>query len=187
VRGHDDGVAGKHRKNPHHRGRHRKPPSVAQRALPAGTAVAVIAAGAIVFTQGFADGSTSDGNPRPTASSPAPVEPPPSVLALHLERPSTVHHKVVVHQPKAQHQPRHHPAAYSLLIADTGPDCYVQVTNRHGKLLVRRILHGRQHLHFRQHGLNVVLGNAGAVRVAVNGERFRRAGRSGEVRRFHIH
>jgi hypothetical protein len=175
-------VAGRHRKNPHHRGRHRKPPSVAQRALPAGTAVAVIAVGAIVATQGFADGSSPHRTPQPGAASPAPVDPPPSVLALHLDRPSPVNAKPVVH---GQHV-AHHRSPYSLKIADTGPDCYVQVTNRHGKLLVRRILTGTQQLTFRHHGLDVVLGNAGAVRIAVNDAGLHRAGQSGQVRRLRV-
>jgi hypothetical protein len=52
--------------------------------------------------------------------------------------------------------------------------------------MMRRILDGHQHVSFRHHGLDVVLGNAGAVRVSVNGAHARRVGSEGQVRRFHV-
>jgi cytoskeleton protein RodZ len=91
------------------------------------------------------------------------------------------------HHPKpTRHQTRHPTTPATLVVNDTGSPCYVQVTSRHGRLLVRRILHGRQHLVFRRDDLDVVLGNAGGVRIAVDGRHAHRAGRSGEVLRFHV-
>jgi hypothetical protein len=166
-------VAGKHRKSARHRARHRKPPTVAQRSLPAGTAVAVLAVGGVFLGQSFANGQS----PAPAhATSPPHV----AVLAFHATRPA-------IDKPaRVQHPQAHHRSPYSLMIADTGSPCYVQVTNRHGKVLVRRILRGRQHLTFRRHGLDVVIGNAGAVRVAVDSARFHRAGSLGQVRHFRL-
>lgn len=72
-----------------------------------------------------------------------------------------------------------------LVVTDTGPACYLRV-ERAGHLLVRTILHGHQHRTFRRHGLDVVLGNAGAVRIAREGHRAVRAGRPGQVLQFHV-
>jgi hypothetical protein len=47
-------------------------------------------------------------------------------------------------------------------------------------------MRGHQRLSIRQHGLEVVLGNAGAVRIAVNGHHFRRAGAAGRVRHIRV-
>jgi hypothetical protein len=52
--------------------------------------------------------------------------------------------------------------------------------------LIARVMHHDQRLAFRQHGLRVTLGNAGAVRLAVAGHRSRVAGRPGEVRHFQV-
>jgi hypothetical protein len=64
---------------------------------------------------------------------------------------------------------------------------YIQITSRSGHLLIRRILHHGQHLAYRRHGLDVVIGNAGAVRLSVGGHRAHLAGRPGQVRRLHVH
>jgi len=80
---------------------------------------------------------------------------------------------------KAHHLP---PA---LRIVDTHGPCYVEVT-RNGKLVTRTILRQGHQLAFRQHGLHVVLGNAGAVRLRINGHRAVRAGHSGQVRIFRV-
>jgi hypothetical protein len=141
----------------------------------------VLAAGGIGFGHAVAHGQTSDGalgGITGMALIHAPV-PLPSVLAVHEVRHPGDHSAP---QPLPHHRPR--PAA--LRITDTGAACYVQVTRGNGQLLVRRILHGHQHLAFRRHGLDVVLGNAGGVRVALNGRRAQRAGTSGEVLRFRV-
>jgi hypothetical protein len=175
-------VAGRHRKNPHHRGRHRKPPSTAQRLFPAGAAVAILATGAVFVTQGgLSDGHAS--TPRLHAPLGRLIQPPPSVLGFHSTRPSSPGPRAAVKPRTVTHDAGR---SYSLRIADTGPACYVQVTNRHGRLLVRRILQGHQHLAFRHHGLRVVLGNAGGVKVAINGRHLRRAGDAGQVRTFRV-
>jgi hypothetical protein len=62
----------------------------------------------------------------------------------------------------------------------------VSVATTNGQVLTERIVRSNQHLTFRRHGLDVVIGNAGALRIAVDGHRFHRAGRSGQVRRFRV-
>jgi Domain of unknown function (DUF4115) len=186
-------VAGRHRKVPsrhRHHGRHGKPPSASRAFIPAVTAVAVLAVGGTVIGQAQANGQSSHGAISGLAgigviSSPLPS---PSVLAVHQVRGALAGHHVAVqhHAQIRHHAPRHRVAPAALRITDTGSACYVQVTRKNGRLLVRRILHGHQHLTFRRHGLHVVLGNAGGVRIAVNGHHAHRAGRSGQVRRFHV-
>jgi len=166
-------VAGKHRRNPHHRARHRKPASAAQRILPVGTAVAVLTVGGVVFGQSLANGSSAQGR-----LTPAPYA---SVLAFHATRPQR--HEAPQHPAT---QPSHHGHRHTLRIVDTGSPCYVQVSNRHGRILVRRILHAHERLTFRRHGLDVTLGNAGAVRVAINRAHFRRVGSAGQVRHLRV-
>ena len=83
------------------------------------------------------------------------------------------------HQEEARPRPTD-----TLAIRITGFDSYVQVTTWNNHLLVSRILHHGQRLAYRQHGLRVVLGNAGAVRISLAGHRPRRAGRPGQVRSF---
>jgi hypothetical protein len=69
----------------------------------------------------------------------------------------------------------------TLSLRVTGAASYVQVTTWNNHLLLRRILHHGQRLDYRRHGLQVVLGDAGAVRLSINGHRAHRAGRPGEV------
>lgn len=124
-----------------------------------------------MFGHSFANGSSAGQlTPAPHAS----------VLAFHATRPG-IDKPVVRH-----HAPTHQQSPASLRIADTGAPCYVQITSRHGKILVRKIMRGHQHLNIRRHGLEVVLGNAGAVRIAVNGHHFRRAGAMGQVRHIRV-
>lgn len=73
-----------------------------------------------------------------------------------------------------------------MALTDVGADCYLQVTSRHGHVLVRRILHHGQHVDVRGHGFDVVLGNAGGVRISIHGRPAHRAGRSGQVRQFRV-
>jgi uncharacterized protein DUF4115 len=178
-------VAGKHRKDPRHRGRHRKPPSPARIALPTGTGVALAVAAVVVFTH-----DDARGQPPPPVSPASVVATAvqPSVLGFHTTRPQRAPKPrlhgaakpVVGHHPVRRHQS---PAALRLRAI---ADCYVQVTSHRGRLLVRRILHRHDHLSFRHHGLHVVLGNAGGVRISVDGDQASLAGASGQVRRFHI-
>jgi Domain of unknown function (DUF4115) len=71
-------------------------------------------------------------------------------------------------------------------VTDLGAPCYLQVTSGHGHLVVRRILHDGQRVSVRRSDLEVVLGNAGGVTISVHGRTPQRAGRSGQVRRFHV-
>jgi hypothetical protein len=181
-------VAGRHRKTrsrQHHRGRHRKPPSLQLTVLPTVTAVALLAVGGVGLGHALAHGQPHSASvgvagahvvPPPVTAS-ATTSPAPSPSTTPSSRPSRrpVHH--VLH---------HRIAPAALTVTDIGPACYVQVTTKRGHLLVRRILHGHQHLAFRRHGLDVVLGNAGGVRIAIDGHHAHRAGRSGEVLRFGV-
>lgn len=180
-------MAGRHRKTTR-RGRHRKPPSPARIALPTGTGLAVIVAAVVVFTHTDANGQPLP----PLASLPSILlsEPPPSVLAFHTTKP------VVAHQHHAVKPAHHHVTPHlswlrrhqstAALRIQARSDCYVQVTNRGGKLLVQRILHRGDHVAFKHHGLHVVLGNAGGVRISIDGAKPRVAGTRGSVRRFPV-
>ena len=150
--------------------------------MPAMTAVAVLAVGGVVYlaAHGQPPHATVDvlvaAAPLPAISSPPSVPvgtPSPSPSPQPARRP--VHHR-------AQH--RVTPAAF--VVTDTGAACYVQVTSRHGRLIERTILHGHQHLTYRRHGLGVVLGNAGGVRIAIDGHHAHRAGHSGQVLVLHV-
>jgi Domain of unknown function (DUF4115) len=183
-----ENVPGRHRKAPpsrhRHRGRHRKPPSRQLTVLPTVAVVALLAVGGVGLGHALANDPAHGASvgvlgthvvaPPVTASptvSPAPV--PTSPPSAQPSTPAV---------PPAQHRS----APATLTVSDTGPACYVQVTTKDGHLLVRRILHGHQHLAFRQHGLDVVLGNAGGVRIAVDGHHAHRAGESGQVLHFAV-
>jgi hypothetical protein len=81
--------------------------------------------------------------------------------------------------------PRAHHIPPALQIVDVHGPCYVQVT-RHGKLLTRQIMRQGHRLTFKQHGLHVVLGNAGAVKLSINGHHAVRAGHAGQVRLLRV-
>jgi Domain of unknown function (DUF4115) len=74
----------------------------------------------------------------------------------------------------------------TLRLQVTGSASYVQVVTWNNHLLLRRILHHGQHLAYRQHGLRVVLGDAGAVRMSIAGRPAHRAGSPGQVRHFRV-
>jgi cytoskeleton protein RodZ len=140
------------------------------------TAVAVIAVGGVVFGHAIAHGQaphSAVAAPEPPAVQ-APVIPPPTPAPAPSPAPKP---------PKARH-PRVKPAALS--VTDVGSACYIQVTSAQGDLIVRKILQPGQHLAFRHHGLRVVLGNAGGVRISIDGHRAHRAGRPGQVRSFRV-
>jgi hypothetical protein len=101
-----------------------------------------------------------------------PVAKPMSIV--HKSKPRTQHHAKPVARPD------------SLRIVDVHGPCYVQVTTSGGTLLVRRILKQGDHLSFRHHGLEVTLGSAGAVKVALNGQHAQSGGRTGAVRTFRV-
>lgn len=157
--------------------------------LPTVTAVALLAVGGVGLGHAVANDQPHGASVAAPLVNPPVLTPPPSPglspsspapppLSTPSSAPAT---------PPAHHGQRHRTAPAALTLTDTGAACYVQVRTKHGKLLVRRILHGHQHLAFRQHGLRVVLGNAGGVRIAINGHHAHRAGRSGQVLRFRVH
>lgn len=74
----------------------------------------------------------------------------------------------------------------TLALKVTGSASYVEVMTWNNHLLVRRILHHDQRLAYHQHGLRVVLGNAGAVRMSLHGRPAHLAGKPGEVLRFRV-
>jgi hypothetical protein len=75
--------------------------------------------------------------------------------------------------------------APALLITDVHGPCYVEVSH-HGKLLTRTILRQGKQLVYRRHGLDIVLGNAGAVRLRINGDHAVRPGAIGQVRNLRV-
>jgi hypothetical protein len=74
----------------------------------------------------------------------------------------------------------------TLALRVTGSASYVQVVTWNDHLLIRRILHHGQQLTYHQHGLRVVLGDAGAVRMSIAGRPAHRAGSPGEVLHFRV-
>jgi hypothetical protein len=189
-------VAGRHRKRStfrreHHRGRHRKPPSKPLTVVPAVVAVAVLAVGAVTFGHAVADGQA----PKSAASLPGitPVLPstpvPPSTPATPTPSASPSHAAAPdpgVPTPPASRRQHHHSPPAVFTMVDRHGDCYLQVRNSHGHLLAQRILRSGQRRSFAQHNLRVVLGNAGAAWISIDGRHSHRAGRAGQVRRFRV-
>ncbi len=111
----------------------------------------------------------------PVVLSTAPViDPTPSIAATPTARASQSHAKA---------KPR---PTDSVRLVVTGSASYVSVRTWNNHLLIGRVLHHDQRLAFRQHGLRVTLGNAGAVRLTVSGHRAKVAGRPGEVLHFRV-
>lgn len=79
------------------------------------------------------------------------------------------------------------PGTAAFVLTDRGGGCYVEVKTAGGRLLVRRILHHGQQVSVRQHDLRVVLGNAGAAWISLDGHRAYRAGRAGKVAQLRFH
>jgi hypothetical protein len=151
--------------------------------VPALAATVVLGGGgtALGFAVGGPGGGTAAPQITPFAAplvlSTAPVvDPTPSVAAA----PATP-------TPAPTHTPKPHPRPTDTLrLTVTGSVSYVQVKTWNNHLLVGRTLHHGQRLSFRQHGLRVVLGNAGAVRLSIAGRPAHRAGRLGQVRHFRL-
>jgi hypothetical protein len=138
--------------------------------------VAVLAVGAVAFGHALAHGQSPHG--AAIAAPPTPALPSPIVVTAPTKQAAPA-------KPK-HHAKRHRIAPDALVVTDTGSACYIQVTTTNGHLVMRRILHDGQHVAFRHHGLDVVLGNAGGVRISIDGRRAHLAGRSGEVRSFSV-
>jgi hypothetical protein len=178
-------MSGRHRRGPApRRGRHRRPPSRQRLIVPALAAAAVLAGSGTAVGFALGPGGSSGGLATtavpfaaPAVLSSAPViDPTPSIAP---SAPAAAHQS---HTPGASH-PR---PTDTLSMRVTGSESYVQVMTWNNHLLLRRILHHGQRLSYRQHGLQVVLGNAGAVRMSVDGHAARSAGHSGQVRRFRV-
>jgi cytoskeleton protein RodZ len=177
------------------------------------TAVAVLAVGGVGFGHAIARGQAPHAgtglpgaHPASAPVLPTPVDPgsPPVVSGTAASRPAATPAPTTSPDPgsaaptatpsvsatpstspRSTPPARHAPSPPALRIVDTGPACYVEV-GRHGHVVVQRILHGKEHLTFRRPGLTVVLGNAGAVQVSIDGHRFHRGGRDGQVRQFRV-
>jgi cytoskeleton protein RodZ len=180
-------MAGRHRKAPPPRrgghgrhGRHRKPPTRQHAVLPTASAIAVIAVGGVIFGHAIAHGQAPHG--AAVVAPPPPAVPTPVVTTVPAKPTPPAKPK----QPRERPVRHHRVAPAALTVIDVGPSCYIQVTTMQGHLIVRTIMHHGQHLTFRHHGLDVVLGNAGGVKISVNGHRAHRAGRSGQVRTFRV-
>jgi hypothetical protein len=155
-----------------YRGRHRKPPQRQRVIVPAVTSLAVFSLGGVALAHAVSSDSTPGSAGAAIAHNDVRLFPAISVLPPPSGAP----------QPTTT-QAHHVPAA--LRIVDVHGPCYVQVT-RHGKLLTRQILRQGHQLTFKQHGLNVVLGNAGAVRLRINGHHAVRGGHTGQVRLLRV-
>jgi hypothetical protein len=138
---------------------------------------------------GFAVGGPGGGTVTPQATpfaapavlSLAPnIDPTPSIAATPA--PAGQPTATPAHKPK----PAHVRPTDTLALQVTGSASWVEVMTWNNHVLVRRILHHDQRLAYRQHGLRVVLGNAGAVRMSLHGRPARRAGQPGEVLRFRV-
>jgi hypothetical protein len=179
-------MSGRHRRGPApRRGRHRRPPSRQRLIVPALAATVVL--GGSGTAVGFAVGGPGGGTVTPQATpfaapavlSLAPnVDPTPSIAAT----PAPTASAAPAHTPK----PAHVRPTDTLALQVTGSASYVEVMTWNNHLLVRRILHHDQRLAYHQHGLRVVLGNAGAVRMSIHGRPAHRAGKPGEELRFRV-
>jgi hypothetical protein len=183
-------MSGRHRKVSHirprhHHPRHRKPPSAGHVLAPAGLAVAVLVSGSIALAHsGSGDRGSASGIGGGIVLAMPSAAPLPRVQAQLTSRSNHQAGGQSKHHQTAPQSRRHTP--HTLVIHGTGPACYVQVTRRDGRVVLQRVIHGRHRLTYDRHGLSVVLGNAGAVRVAVDGHRAHRAGRSGQVVHLHV-
>jgi hypothetical protein len=170
-------VSGRHRE-PAAAGRHRKPPQRSHLVVPALVSVTVLGAGGVSAAAALSGGG-EHAAPRPrlvpglVVPSPQPLAPQPVTTAaagpLPTPRPAA---------PKA--------VSPGLKLTAIGRVSWVQVVGRHHRVLfVGMLRHGRS-LTFTQRPLAVTLGDAGAVRIDFNGKVYRRAGRPGQVRLFHV-
>lgn len=155
-----------------YRGRHRKPARPQKVVIPIVT-IAALSVGGVAFANAVdngGSGSVRGGEVVPRL---------PAVAAPALHAPAVPTPVSVVHAS--------HVRPHSLMVRDMSAPCYVKVVaTANGKVLVERIMQPGQLIAFRRHGLEVTLGNAGGVRVALNGHHAHRGGGSGEVRSFHV-
>ena len=71
-----------------------------------------------------------------------------------------------------------------ILLKATGDDCWLQVREMDGSLLVSRLLRrGESYRVPNRNGLNLMVGNAGALEVSVDGRKAPSLGSSGQVKR----
>jgi hypothetical protein len=181
-------MSGRHRGGPApRRGRHRRPPSRQRLIVPALAATVVLGGSGTAL--GFAVGGPGSGGvatpqatpfAAPAVLSLAPnIDPTPSIAATPSPTGAPT---PAAHQPKRSHvRPTD-----TLALHVTGSASYVEVMTWNNHLLVRRILHHGQRLAYHRHGLRVVLGDAGAVRLSIHGRSAHRAGRPGQVIRFRV-
>jgi hypothetical protein len=173
----------RHQRTRSYRGRHRRPPRPERVAVPVLTLVAITVGGVAVAN---AVGSNSTHRAGIKTGSVGIVAPPTPAAQAVQAAPSpassvspaklTIHHRHAYHHTKPD----------SVRIRDVSGSCYVQVATSSGKILVRRIAHRGDLIAFRRHGLDVTLGNAGAVRLVLDGHQAHRAGALGQVRRFTV-
>jgi hypothetical protein len=167
-----------HRRTRSYRGRHRKPAQGQRVVVPIVTLAALSVGGVAVA----AEVGGSSHPPVPAAGALVPHLP----SAIRPSLPPTLVTPAPHARDKTSSTPVRHARPDSLRIVDVSGPCYVQVSTAHGKVLVRRIMHEGDAVAFRRHGLDVTLGSAGAVRLAVDGHHARRVGRPGQVRIFHV-
>lgn len=156
-----------------YRGRHRKPPRPQKVVVPIVT-IAALSVGGVAFANAVdngGSGSVRGGDVVPRV--PAVAAPTVDQVTHSAPAPTSL-------VPAARVRP------HSLMVRDMTAPCYVRITSAKGKVLVERIMQPGQLVAFRRHGLEVTLGNAGGVRVAVNGRHAHRGGDSGQVRSFHV-
>lgn len=141
--------------------------------------VAALGLGGVAIAHAVGGGSTGHGGAGfVAAKAPArPVVPSFPVVPTPPSPPVHVHHH-------ASHATHRRPAPELRIIDVHGP-CYVQVSHA-GRVIERTIMRQGQTKAFRRHGLDVVLGNAGAVRLRIDGHRAVPGGRSGQVRTLRV-
>jgi hypothetical protein len=178
-------MSGRHRKPPAKRGqgRHRTPPGHGHWATPALLAVTVLGAGGIGAHAAFsghadpaapgsiAPSSVAQLTPTPAAPGSGPVE----VTPTPTPTPGT---------PASPPRTRTVRPAPALAITVTGRVSWIRVTALHGRLLFSGLLQHGHRLVYRHGTLEVVIGDAGAVRLDRHGRHADPAGRPGQVLRF---
>jgi hypothetical protein len=149
--------------------------------VPAVATVAMLSGGSFAIANAVGGGTSPATGGPPTGSAVTHSIVPPSIGQLTALPPSPPPSPAVRAAPVV----KSHHVAPALRINDVHGPCYVQVSHR-GRLIERTILRQGHQLVFRRHGLDVVLGNAGAVRLRINGRHASRPGRLGQVRVLHV-
>ena len=175
-------MAGRHRRTTTGRpvGRHRQPPPPTSWIVPSLATVAVLAAGGVSAFAAFGGGSEVHRQPPLVVSGSTTTTLP---AAVPTARPAPTSAGPAP-APVGATRAHHHPDA--LVIRATDGVSWVQVRRVDGRVRFEGMLRPGHALRYRSGPVQVVIGNAGAVRLVRHGHVRDPAGRSGQVLRFRV-